>query len=144
MTAPPVPPPNVPKKAPVPDPVTDPVPPPKGFCHQVTQPEMLVLLKTTFIEPCEDGGVAQRDRILSMEDGFECLLRDRHDTNKKAASLNGLHQIYRLCTGKCFSMTFETDPDFVAKLAEVRLPSTYALCYLSCAVRCIILQFMQT
>jgi hypothetical protein len=128
MTAPPpdsVPPSNVPKKAPVPDPVTGPVPPPKGFCHKVTQPKMLALLKETFIKPFEAGGVALRDRILSMEDGFECLLRGRHDTTKKALSLNGLNQIYLLCTGRDFSVTFETDPEFVAKLAEVRLPSTY-------------------
>jgi hypothetical protein len=87
----------------------------KHFCQKVTQAKMLALLKKTFIEPVEAGGVALRDRILSMEDGFESLL----NTRSAEASLSGLSQMYNLCTGRVFSTTFESDPDFVAKLAEV-------------------------
>ena len=46
---------------------------PKHFCHQATQPKMLALLKKTFIEPVGSSDVALRDRILSMDDGFEFL-----------------------------------------------------------------------
>jgi hypothetical protein len=87
----------------------------KHFCQKVTQAKMLALLKKTFIEPVEAGGVALRDRILSMEDGFEYLL----NTRSAEASLSGLSQMYNLCTGRVFSTTFQTDPDFVTKLAEV-------------------------
>ena len=91
---------------------------PKHFCHQATQPKMLALLKKTFIEPVGSSDVALRDRILSMDDGFEFLLRNR----SSAESLEGVSKIFNLCTGRDFSPTYDTDPDFVNKLAQVRLP----------------------
>ncbi len=99
------------------------VPDANGFCRKVTQAKMLALhpdlnLKKTFIEPLEAGGVALLDRILSMEDGFECLLKNRNDPK----AFHGLGQIYDLCTGRIFSPTFETDGDIVVNLAKVRLP----------------------
>jgi hypothetical protein len=87
----------------------------KHFCHEVTLPKMLTLLKQTFIERSGTSGVALRDRILSMDDGFEYLLR----TRSQPAALAGLSKIYDLCTGRVFSEKYETDPDFVKKLAEV-------------------------
>jgi hypothetical protein len=87
---------------------------------KVTQPKMLALLKRSFIESVQPGSVALRDRILSMDDGFEYLLRNR----SSSVSFEGVCKLYNLCTGRDFSPTFETDPDFVAKLAEVHRPST--------------------
>ena len=87
----------------------------KHFCHKVTLPKMLALLKQTFIERSGTSGVALRDRILSMDDGFEFLLR----TRSQPAALAGLSKIYDLCTGRVFSEKYETDPVFVKKLAEV-------------------------
>jgi hypothetical protein len=89
----------------------------KHFCHPVTQPKMLALLKKTFIERVGSSDVALRDRILSMDDGFEFLLKNR----SSQASLEGVSKIYNLCTGRNFSPNYETDPDFVSKLAQVRL-----------------------
>ena len=91
---------------------------PKHFCHQATLPKMLALLKKTFIERVGSSDVALRDRILSMDDGFEFLLRNR----SSAESLEGVSKIFNLCTGRDFSPTYDTDPDFVNKLAQVRLP----------------------
>ncbi len=91
---------------------------------------MLALLKKSFIESFQPGSVALRDRILSMDDGFEYLLRNR----SSVVSFEGVCKLYNLCTGRDFSVTFETDPDFVAKLAEVRLPSTY----LQFSPRCVV------
>ncbi len=92
----------------------------RHFCHPVTQPKMLALLKKAFIEPRE---VALIDRILSMEDGFEYLLKNRH----LEGVLTRLKQIYKSCDGKSFSPTYQRDPDFVAILAKVRLPCTHLL-----------------
>ncbi len=78
---------------------------------------MLALLKRTFIEKVGSSEVALRDRILSMDDGFEFLLKNR----SSLAAFEGISKIYNLCTGRDFSATYETDPDFVKKLAEVRL-----------------------
>jgi hypothetical protein len=78
---------------------------------------MLALLKRTFIEKVGSSEVALRDRILSMDDGFEFLLKNR----SSSASFEGISKIYNLCTGRDFSATYETDPDFVKKLAEVCL-----------------------
>ena len=88
---------------------------PEKFCHKVTLPKMLAALKKTFIEPVGISDVALRDRILSMDDGFEFLLR----TRSQPAALAGLSKIYDLCTGRVFSEKYETDPDFVKKLADV-------------------------
>ncbi len=93
----------------------------KHFCHTTTQPKMLALLKTSFIECVASSGMALRDRILSMDDGFEYLLKNRSNS----ASLEGLSKMFDLCTGRVFSTTYETDPDFVMKLAEVRLHYVY-------------------
>jgi hypothetical protein len=87
----------------------------KHFCHKVTLPKMLALLKRTFIERVGTSDIALRDRILSMDDGFEFLLRNR----SQPAAFDGVSKIYNLCTGRDFSVTYETDPDFVKKLAEV-------------------------
>ena len=88
---------------------------PKKFCHNVTLPKMLALLKRTFIERVGTSDIALRDRILSMDDGFEFLLRNR----SQPAAFDGLSKIYDLCTGRVFSVTFETDPDCVKELAGV-------------------------
>jgi hypothetical protein len=93
---------------------------PKHFCHQVTQPKMLSLLKTTFIERVGSSDVALRDRILSMDDGFEFLLKNRGSQE----SLEGVSKIFNLCTGRDFSPSYDTDPDFVNKLAQVRLSAS--------------------
>ena len=86
----------------------------KHFCHKITQPKLLKLLKKTFIERVSSSDSALRDRILSMDDGFEFLLRQRG----QEAALEGVARIYNLCTGRNFSPNFDTDPDFVAKLAQ--------------------------
>ena len=86
----------------------------KNFCHKITQPKLLKLLKKTFIERVSSSDSALRDRILSMDDGFEFLLRQR----SQDAALEGVSRIYNLCTGRNFSPNFDTDPDFVAKLAQ--------------------------
>lgn len=36
--------------------------------------------------------------------------------------MEGVSKIFNLCTGRDFSPTYDTDPDFVNKLAQVRLP----------------------
>ena len=94
----------------------------KHFCHEVTLPKMLALLKQTFIERSGTSGVALRDRILSMDDGFEFLLEHRYQPaseENKISNMEGLSKLYGLCTGRVFSVTYETDPDFVEKLAKV-------------------------
>ncbi len=80
-----------------------------------TLPKMLELLKSTFIHPVGSNTVALLDRILSMDDVFEILSRDR------LAAFDGLSKIYNLCTGRDFTVTYETDPDFVKNLAQVRM-----------------------
>jgi hypothetical protein len=92
---------------------------------------MLALLKTTFIECVASSGTALRDRILSMDDGFEYLLKNRSNP----VSLDGLSQMFDLCTGRVFSATYETDSDFVKKLAEVRLHCVASQVYRP-SVRC--------
>jgi hypothetical protein len=94
----------------------------KHFCHPVTQPKMLALLKRTFIERVGSSDIALRDRILSMDDGFEFLLKNRGSQE----SLDGVSKIFNLCTGRDFSPTYDTDPDFVNKLAQVRLQTDLA------------------
>jgi hypothetical protein len=84
----------------------------KLFCREGTLPEMLALLKKIFIEPV---GSELLDRILSMHDGLEFHLKNR--SNKD--DLEPLSEIYDLCSGRDFSVTYETDPDFVKKLAGV-------------------------
>ena len=95
---------------------------PEKFCHKVTLPKMLAELKKTFIEPVGISDVALRDRILSMDDGFEFLLEHRYQPaseEKRFSNMEGLSKLYGLCTGRVFSVTYETDPDFVEKLAKV-------------------------
>jgi hypothetical protein len=53
--------------------------------------------------------------FLSMHDCFEFLFRDRFEP----AALDGLSKLYDLCSGRHFSVTYETDPDFVKELARV-------------------------
>jgi hypothetical protein len=91
---------------------------PKKFCHNVTLPKMLAELKRTFIEPV---GSSLRDRILSMDDGFEFLLAHRTQPAPPGglSNMEGLSKLYGLCTGSVFSVTYETDPDCVKILAEV-------------------------
>ena len=108
----------------------------KHFCHPVTQPKMLALLKKTFIERVGSSDVALRDRILSMDDGFEFLLKNR----SSQASLEGVSKIYNLCTGRNFSPTYDTDPDFVNKLAQVRMQMRLIMraCFTTCLrMRCL-------
>jgi len=108
----------------------------KHFCHPVTQPKMLALLKKTFIERVGSSDVALRDRILSMDDGFEFLLKNR----SSQASLEGVSKIYNLCTGRNFSPTYDTDPDFVNKLAQVRMQMRLLMraCFTTCLrMRCL-------
>ncbi len=91
----------------------------KKFCHDMTLSKMLAELKKTFIEPV---GSSQRDRILSMDDGFEFLLEHRYQPaseEKRFSNMEGLSKLYGLCTGRVFSVTYVTDPDFVEKLAKV-------------------------
>ncbi len=102
---------------------------PEKFCHKVTLPKMLAALKKTFIEPVGISDVALRDRILSMDDGFEFLLEHRYQpapseelsdpAEQRFPNMEGLSKLYGLCTGRVFSVTYETDPDFVEKLAKV-------------------------
>jgi hypothetical protein len=87
---------------------------PKHFCVKGTQSKMLALLKSTFIGPL-NGGPSLRDHILSMDDGFEFLLRNR----SAASSLAGVSAVYNLCTGRQFSPNFQVDPDFLDKLSQV-------------------------
>jgi hypothetical protein len=89
----------------------------KHFCHRVTQPKTLAPLKRAFIEKVGSSEVALRNRILSMDGGFEFLLKNR----SSSAAFEGISKIYNLCMGRDFSATYETDPDFVKKLAEVCL-----------------------
>jgi hypothetical protein len=89
----------------------------KLFCRGGNLSEMLALLKRTFIEPVGSNTVGLLDRILSMDHVFEFLFRDRFEP----AAFVGLSKIYDLCSGRDFSVTYETDPDFVKKLAEVGL-----------------------
>jgi hypothetical protein len=86
----------------------------KLFCREGTLPEMLALLKKTFIEPVGSNTVALLDRILSIHDGFEFHLKNRFNED----DLERLSEIYDLCSGRDFSI-FGTDPDFVKKLAGV-------------------------
>jgi hypothetical protein len=87
----------------------------KLFCDEGYLPKMLALLKITFIEPVGSNTVALLDRILSLDDVFEILLRDRFEP----AAFDGISKFYNLCSGRDFTVTYETDPDFVKKLAEV-------------------------
>ncbi len=92
---------------------------------------MLALLKMTFLQPVGDSDISFFDRILSMDDGFEFLLKNRyqpapaeelsHPAEKKFPNMEGLSKLYDLCSGRVFSATHETDPDFVKILAEVGL-----------------------
>ena len=57
-----------------------------------------------------------------MDDGFEFLLEHRYQPaseENKISNMEGLSKLYGLCTGRVFSVTYETDPDFVEKLAKV-------------------------
>ena len=64
-----------------------------------------------------------------MDDGFEFLLEHRYQqapaeelsdpSEKRFPNMEGLSKLYGLCTGRVFSVTYETDPDFVEKLAKV-------------------------
>ncbi len=98
----------------------------RHFCLRVTQPKMLALLKKTCIEPFEAGGVALIHRILSMEDGFEYMFKNRYVLEW---AFRGLNRIYKLCNGFLFSPTYQIDLGFmsVTELAEVRLPCMHLL-----------------
>jgi hypothetical protein len=84
----------------------------KLFCREGTQAEMLALLKKTFIEPV---GSELLDRILSVRGGFTFHLKNRFNKD----NLERLSEIYDMCSGRDFSATHESDPDFVKKLARV-------------------------
>ena len=86
----------------------------KLFCREGTQPEMLALLKKTCIEPV-GSELPVLDRILSMHGGFKFHFKNRFNKD----NLERLSEIYDMCSGRDFSATHETDPDFVKKLARV-------------------------
>ena len=87
----------------------------KVFCREGNLPEMLALLKRTLIVRVGSSTVSLLDRILSLHDCFEFLFRDRFEP----AALDGLSKLYDLCSGRHFSVTYETDPDFVKELSWV-------------------------
>jgi hypothetical protein len=104
-----------------------------AMCHKVTLPKLLAALKRIFFDPVGPSDISLFDRILSMDDGFECLLKEwssfalcdvfHGQENPSAYSdvLQGLSKIYDVWSGRVFSVIFETDrhPDLTKKLAEV-------------------------
>ncbi len=99
-----------------------------AMCHEVTLPKLLASLKRIFfIDPVGPSDTSVSDHILSMDDGFEFLLKTwshgvyGYDNGvTQSAILEGLSAIHDLFTGRAFSVFFETDSDLVKKLAEVR------------------------
>ncbi len=104
------------------------------MCHKVTLPKLLAALKRIFFDPVGPSDSSLSDLILSMDDGFQCLLEKWYSfvfrllcdvlyghENASALSdvLEGLSNIYDVWSGRVFSVIFESDPDLTKKLAEV-------------------------
>jgi hypothetical protein len=97
--------------------------------HEETLPKLLAALKRIFFfDPVGPSDTPACDHILSIDDGFEGVLKKwshgvyGHENElTQSATLEGLSLIYDLCTGRAFSVFFETDPDLVKKLAEVSI-----------------------
>lgn len=104
------------------------------ICHKVTLSKLLASLKRIFINPVGPE-TPIIDHILCMDDGFEFFLKEwsrivlqfvlndiplpAECSMRLGEMIEGLSSLYDLCTGRYFSVTFETDPDLVKKLAEV-------------------------
>ncbi len=97
------------------------------------------------------------DHILCMDGGFEFFLKEwsrivlqfvlndiplpSECSMRFSEIIEGLSSLYDLCTGRYFSVTFETDQDLVKKLAEV---STHCEVLSGIVIECTLLHMQFT